>query len=91
MKRTILCPPGQWTRIVANRFIAMPKSFNVELLPPDGGTVSGRYRETYTNWIFPGSVVTGALSSSMEFQRNWINTFYYIEVKPDTELNAVIR
>lgn len=91
MKREIPCPPGHWTRIIANRFIAMPKLFMVEFIPVNGSTVSGRYRETYTNWIFPGSMVSGALASSMEFQRKWINTFYYIEVKPDTQLTAVVR
>ena len=91
MHRQIPCPPGQWTRIIANRFMAMPKTFHIEFASAGGGPVSGRYRETYTNWVFPGSVMTGSLSPVMEFNRRWLNTFYYIDVKPEEELTALVR
>lgn len=88
-KRT--CPAGVWTKIYSSTFTAVPSEWTVRFEPAQaGGTLSGKITEKRTLWILPGSEETRDLAPEVRIVRRWINTFYTVKVKPDSEVTATL-
>ena len=85
------CPAGVWTTIYSSTFTAVPSVWTVRLEPARaGGQLSGKITEKRTLWIFPGSEETRDLAPEVRIVRRWINTFYSVKVKPDSEVVATL-
>jgi hypothetical protein len=62
------------------------------VLTSDNGDLSGEYKETHYNWIFPQEPAMGALTSELKFNRRWwIDGIYSVHIKPDVECVAEVK
>jgi hypothetical protein len=68
----------------------MPSDWVVRFEPASGAVLSGRIAERRTLWIFPGSEEIRDIQPEVRISRKWINTFYTVKVRPDTEVAATI-
>jgi hypothetical protein len=91
MARTLLCPAGQWTVIFDHAFVQLPRTWTVEFVPQGGTPVGGEVIEKPSRWIFSQPPVQRELTPQMVFSRGWWNTFYWVGVKPITDVTAHIR
>ncbi len=90
MGRAKTCPAGVWTTIYSSTFTAVPSEWVVRIEPAEGKELSGKISEKRTLWIFPGSEEIRDLAPEVSVSRKWINTFYYVRVKPDIEVKATL-
>ncbi len=90
MGRPKTCPAGIWTTIYSSTFTAVPSEWVVRFEPREGGALSGKISEKRTLWIFPGTEEVRDLAPEVPISRKWINTFYYVRVKPDCEVEATL-
>ncbi len=90
MGRTVKCPAGQWTAIFDHAFVQLPHAWIVSFVAADGGAVAGEVVEKRSSWIIPNRPTTRLLVSVMAFERGWWNTFYWVCVKPTSDVIAHI-
>lgn len=91
VKKHHSCPAGQWTTLISNFGTGYPQTFVARFTAPDGGPVTGRFREEKFLWIFPDKVREGDLAPEMRFDRDWINAIYRLKVRPETDLDAHVE
>ena len=86
VRKEVACTAGQWNTVIFNYATGMPASWTLSFETPNGDPVGGTYREQRALWIIPQGAKTGPLAPEMVFSRYWINAFYSLEVRPDTDV-----
>jgi len=68
----------------------MPGVWSVVFKAPENKPIGGEYIQYGSNWIFSGKKSNEPIKETMSFYRKWINTFYYVKVKPDHDIIAEV-
>lgn len=80
-----------WTRALFDFGKGFPEDIRLVLAAEQGSGVTGQYKETHYDWIFPRKPVMGALAEELKFHRRWIDGIYSIDIKPDVDCVAEIE
>ena len=89
VRKEVRCTAKEWTPVIRNYCTGMPAAWTLRLESANGEPIRGTYREQRWWWIFPLKAKTGPLEPEMVFSRDWINAFYSLTVRTDTD--AVIQ
>jgi hypothetical protein len=89
VRKEVRCTAKEWTTVIRNYGTGMPAAWTLRLDSANGEPICGTYKEQRWWWIFPLKAKTGSLEPEMVFSRDWINAFYSLTVRTDTD--AVIH
>jgi hypothetical protein len=89
--KQVRCPAGEWTTLIDNAFVQMPREWEIAFEAEDGVPIEGEYEVSKTAWIFPTKPERGQLQPRMAFERGWFNTFYKLRVRPTRAVAVTIR
>ena len=90
-RKPVRCPCGEWTRVIFDFGKGYPEDMRLLLIAEDGAEITGEYKETHYNWIFPKEPVIGPLAPELAFHRRWIDGIYSVHIKSDVECVAEVK
>ncbi len=85
------CLAQVWTKILFSFGSSMPKTFKVTVTPVGNTPLSGEIRRRHYHWIFPGRIEIVPLQKEQTFDRGYWDTIFWVEIKPDNEVEVRIE